>query len=45
MKAGRCYQRANEIAKAKACYQKIINDYADSEFKSDAELYLAKLNA
>ncbi len=45
MKAGRCYQRANDIAKAKSCYQKIIEKYAESEFKNDAELYLAKLNA
>lgn len=45
MKAGRCYRKANQFAKAKSCYQKILDDYADSEFKEDAELYLAKLNA
>ncbi|NOZ62491.1 MAG: tetratricopeptide repeat protein [Calditrichaeota bacterium] len=45
MKAGRCYQRANEIAKARACYQTVIEKYAESNFKTDAELYLAKLNA
>ncbi|OQX87313.1 hypothetical protein B6D60_04155 [candidate division KSB1 bacterium 4484_87] len=45
MKAGRCYQRANKIAKAKACYQIVIEKYAESKFKNDAELYLAKLNA
>jgi len=45
MKAGRCYQRANEISKAKACYKTVIDKYAESELKTDAELYLAKLNA
>jgi len=44
MDAGRCYTRANQISRAKECYQLVVDKYGDSGLKNDAELYLAKLN-
>jgi len=43
MDAGRCYQNSQQFGRAKECYQKVIDNYSNSTFKSDAELYLAKL--
>ncbi|MFZ5518464.1 MAG: tetratricopeptide repeat protein [Candidatus Zhuqueibacterota bacterium] len=43
MEAGRCYAMSNNVANARSCYEIILDKYADSGFKSDAELYLAKL--
>ncbi len=44
MDAARCYTLANQYAKAKSCYQMIIDEYEDGGLTSDAKLYLAKLN-
>lgn len=43
MEAGRCYTTTKNYANAKSCYETVVDKYADSGFKSDAELYLAKL--
>lgn len=42
--AGRCYMLQSQFAQAKKCYQLIIDNYANSNLKNDAELYLAKLS-
>jgi TolA-binding protein len=44
MNAARCYALENRIADAKNCYEKVIEQYPKSDLKSDAELFLAKLN-
>jgi len=43
MDAGRCYSLANNFANARNCYKIVLDKYKNSGFKSDAELYLAKL--
>lgn len=43
MNAGRCYTLTKNFANAKSCYEMVIEEYADSGFTNDAELYLAKL--
>ena len=44
MNAARCYALENRFADAKNCYEKVIEQYPKSDLKSDAELFLAKLN-
>lgn len=43
MDAGRCYTLANRLAEARKCYETVIEKYPNVSFKSDAELYLAKI--
>ena len=43
MDAARCYTAENRIADARNCYEKVIKKYPDSNFKNDAELFLAKI--
>ena len=43
MDAGRCYKLENRVADARKCYQTVIDNYPESTFKSDAELYLATI--
>ncbi|MDW7682102.1 MAG: tetratricopeptide repeat protein, partial [bacterium] len=45
MNAGRCYLKANQIAEARECYQTVVEKFEDSNYKLDAELYLAKLKS
>ena len=43
MDAGRCFKLENRVADARKCYQTLIEEYPDSAFKSDAELFLATI--
>ncbi len=43
MDAARCYVSINRIADARNCYETVIEKYPESEFKKDAELFLARL--
>ncbi len=45
MDAARCYLAARQIPQAKKCYQKIVDEYAESSQKADAELYLARIKS
>ncbi|MBN2093680.1 tetratricopeptide repeat protein [candidate division KSB1 bacterium] len=45
MNAARCYNLAGNKENAKRIYQKVIDKYANSGLKNDAEIYLAELNA
>ena len=42
--AGRCFMLADQKARAKECYQMIVDKYSENSLKNDTELYLAKLN-
>ncbi len=43
MKAARCYKLANNKLEARKLYQKVIDDYPQSQQKANAELYLSEL--
>ena len=43
MNAARCFKLANNKIEAQELYKKIIEDYPNSSFKRNAELYLSEL--
>ena len=43
MDAARCYFSVNRFADARNCYETVIKKYPESEFKNQAELFLARL--
>ncbi|MBN1155297.1 tetratricopeptide repeat protein [candidate division KSB1 bacterium] len=45
MAAARCYRLANVKNKAHEIYQKVIDDYPNSNFKKDAEVYVSMLQS
>ncbi|UCE05806.1 MAG: tetratricopeptide repeat protein [bacterium] len=43
MDAGRCYTLVNRIADARNCYEMVMENYPESGFKNDAQLFLARI--
>jgi len=45
MNAARCYRLAGVKEEARTIYQQIIDEYPNSGFKNDADIYLSQLNS